>query len=119
MINRFFAVVALGFSFSTFSADGVLDNVSITEVRIYESATNPNELKIRLSVDGSAYIGDNPDATDGNGDPIPCKLFSSTESVMLLALKAKAKDLKVDIRYVPEGTDDTHCKVRYLALHAE
>lgn len=119
MIHRLLAAASLIASFTAFAADGVLNNVSITEVRIYESATKPNDLKVRLSVDGNAYVGDNPDVTDGNGDPISCKLFTTTESVMLLALKAKAKDLKVDIRYVAEGTDDTHCKVRYLALHAE
>ncbi|MCY4043986.1 MAG: hypothetical protein OXE99_02765 [Cellvibrionales bacterium] len=119
MLARLALIISLLFIENALSADGVLDRVKITEVRIYESATQPDELKIRLSVDGNAFVGDNPDVQDENGDPIPCKLFSYTESVMLLALKAKSNDLYVDIRYVVEGTDDAHCKVRYLALHAE
>lgn len=109
---------------SCFATDGIIRDGQVTEIRTYESSTNSDYMKQRISINGRALAGPNPIifSTDKSGaqSPILCKIYTSTKSVMKIALKAKMTGNPVKIHYVDDGRPDgTHCKVRHITLMAE
>lgn len=108
--------VSLFLSLAAFSADNVINDATVSEIRTYDSRGDQDFLKMRISLNGSSMPGINPDITD-NGADIPCRIFASTPSVLKLLLQAKLKDRTVKVTYVADGHDGADCKVRHITLN--
>lgn len=97
------------------AAENVLTGVNITEITTYDSGTDSDFKKMRLTLDGSTTPGVNPDITD-NGADIPCSIYAFTSGAMDLALVARTSGRAVDIVYLANGTEGAECKIRYITL---
>lgn len=105
----FVGVVLMLLSVWGFSAENVVNGAIVTTVRAYE--TTDGSTRVFIAVNGNNRIGPNPDVPSVN-----CELWTYTDQVFSLALAAKASGQKVNMVYVPTGTGDALCKVRYFEI---
>lgn len=108
--------LSLFLSTAVFSAENVISDATVSEIRTYDSGTDSDYLKMRISLNGSSTPGINPDITD-NGADIPCEITANTPSTMKLLLQAKLLDKTVKVTYVADGLAGENCKIRHITLN--
>lgn len=114
MLKMIFIVASL-FSALAFSTSTVLHNVVVSKIRTFENEEKPNHNKMRLSINGSDIVGENPKAPGTN-----CTLYTRTDALMKMALTAKLERYTVDISYTgPSSGSTQYCHIRWMTLDDE